>query len=73
MRRKKSFKYVSSNINTNISLLFQTVQSDKQNEIEQLQKRCTDQNNRLRNLEEQIDKLEKARSQIYSDMVNQSY
>ena len=73
MRRKKSFKYVSSNINTNISLLFQTVQSDKQNEIEQLQKRCTDQNNRLRNLEEQIDKLEKARSQVYNDMVNQSY
>ena len=73
MRRKKSFKYVSSNINTNISLLFQTVQSDKQNEIEQLQKRCTDQNNRLRNLEEQIDKLEKARSQVYNDMVSHSY
>ena len=54
-------------------LLFQTVQSDKQNEIEQLQKRCTDQNNRLRNLEEQIDKLEKARSQVYNDMVSLSY
>ena len=67
MRRKKSFKYVSSNINTIIGLLFQTVQSDKQNEIEQLQKRCTDQNNRLRNLEEQIDKLEKARSQVYNE------